>query len=70
MPYRSLPTESDVLVSQSFFRLFAIFDVSSRCIPAKHPRLFIEDRVVSQKPMILPVFTACALFVFKRLSTR
>src|SRR5260370_31820384 len=39
-----------------FFGLLAMFDVSSRHIPANHPSLLVAERVVTiQEPTIMPV---------------
>src|SRR6267378_2294730 len=65
-----LLSQRQVFVSRPVFVPLAIFDVSSRREPPRYPALFIEQRVVAkQKPAILPIFAAHALFNLKRHST-
>src|SRR5260370_37779628 len=65
-----LLSQRQVFVPCPRFSLEAIIDISSRSEPPLDSTLFIQQRVVAkQKPAILPIFAAHALFNLKRHST-
>src|SRR5712664_1071736 len=65
-----LLSQRQVFVPCPRFSLEAIIDISSRSEPPLDSTLFIQQRVVAkQKPAILPILAAHALFNLKRHST-